>query len=166
MDRNILTQYSELVKESEELKKKISDLKSEIKKIEKRIAEIEAGDHVKDKVRGGMGGIESFNIEGVPQKEYEKKKTLLYTKKLTLKQRMETLEKLQLKVERSKNDVETFISNVEDSRIRRILHWRYIENLSWNQVADRMGGGNSEDCAKKALQRFFKKNCPTCPAFL
>ena len=73
MDRNILTQYSELVKESEELKKKISDLKSEIKKIEKRIAEIEAGEHVKDKVRGGMGGIESFNIEGVPQKEYEKK---------------------------------------------------------------------------------------------
>ena len=78
----------------------------------------------------------------------------------------DALEKLQLKVEKSKNDVETFISNVEDSRIRRILHWRYIENLSWNQVADRMGGGNSEDCAKKALQRFFKKNCPTCPAFL
>lgn len=155
--KHILDQYSDLRKEIEEVQEKISKLDAEIDRLEKRIREIENGEIVKDKVRGGEGGNQSFNIEGVPQKEYEQKKTALYSKKLLLIQRKTTLELLKLEIEEKKNDVEKYIASIDDSRMRRIVNMRFIENLSWNQVADRIGGGNTEGSVKMAFQRFMRE---------
>ena len=157
ISKNILDQYSDLKKEIEEVQEKIDRLDVEIPKLEKRLKDIEDGEKVKDKVRGGLGGNESFNIEGIPVKEYERKKTDLFTKKLLLIQRKSTLEVLKLEIEQKKNDVETFIAGIEDSRKRRIVSMRFMENLSWNQVADRIGGGNTEGSVKMAFQRFMKE---------
>lgn len=157
ISKNILDQYSDLKKEIEEVQEKIDRLDVEIPKLEKRLKDIEDGEKVKDKVRGGLGGNESFNIEGIPVKEYERKKTDLFTKKLLLIQRKSTLEVLKLEIEQKKNDVETFIAGIEDSRMRRIVSMRFMENLSWNQVADRIGGGNTEGSVKMAFQRFMKE---------
>lgn len=55
------------------------------------------------------------------------------------------------------NQVEEFIASVTDSRMRRIITLRFIENLSWNKVADRIGGGNSEDGVRMSFERFMKK---------
>ena len=96
--KHILDQYSDLRKEIEEVQEKIDKLNVEIPKIEKRIHEIENGEKVKDKVRGGDGGNQSFTIEGIPIKEYEQKKTALYSKKLLLIQRKTTLELLKLEI--------------------------------------------------------------------
>ncbi len=41
--------------------------------------------------------------------------------------------------------VEQYINSVEDSRMRSILTYRYIDGLSWQQVANKIGGGNTED---------------------
>ena len=153
--KHILDQYSDLRKEIEEVQEKIDKLNVEIPKIEKRIHEIENGEKVKDKVRGGDGGNQSFNIEGIPIKEYEQKKTALYSKKLLLIQRKTTLELLKLEIEQKKNDVEEYIASIDDSRMRRIVNMRFIDNLSWNQVADRIGGGNTEGSVKMAFQRFM-----------
>lgn len=155
--KHILDQYSDLRKEIEEVQEKICRLDTEIHRLEKRIHEIENGEKVKDKVRGGDGGNQSFNIEGVPIKEYEQKKTALYSKKLLLIQRKTTLELLELEIEQKQNDVEEYIASIDDSRMRRIVNMRFIENLSWNQVADRIGGGNTEGSVKMAFQRFMKE---------
>ena len=155
--KHILDQYSDLRKEIEEVQEKICRLDTEIHRLEKRIREIENGEKVKDKVRGGDGGNQSFNIEGVPIKEYEQKKTALYSKKLLLIQRKTTLELLELEIEQKQNDVEEYIASIDDSRMRRIVNMRFIENLSWNQVADRIGGGNTEGSVKMAFQRFMKE---------
>ena len=69
--KHILDQYSDLRKEIEEVQEKIDRLDIDIEKLKKRIHEIESGEKVKDKVRGGDGGNQSFNIEGIPIKEYE-----------------------------------------------------------------------------------------------
>ena len=90
-------------------------------------------------------------------KEYEQKKTALYSKKLLLIQRKTTLELLKLEIEQKKNDVEEYIASIDDSRMRRIVNMRFIDNLSWNQVADRIGGGNTEGSVKMAFQRFMKE---------
>lgn len=37
------------------------------------------------------------------------------------------------------------------------MTFRFIENLSWNKVADRIGGGNSEDGVRMSFERFMKK---------
>jgi len=71
--------------------------------------------------------------------------------------RKATLVNLELELTETLNQVEEFIAGVEDSRIRRIITLRFIENLSWNKVADRIGGGNTEDSVKKMFYRFMEK---------
>ena len=142
VSKEILIQYSDLQKECKEVRGKIENL-------ERQIEKIEADGVVVDKVRGGGGGLQSFKIEGFPYPEYSRKKTLLYARKATLSElEMELLETL--------NQVEEFIASVDDSRMRRIITLRFIENLSWNKVADRIGGGNTEDSVKKAFYRFME----------
>lgn len=157
VSREILIQYSDLQQECKEVREKIKRLETEIPKIEKRLQEIENGELVKDKVMGGEGGIQSFNIEGVPTAEYERKRTALFSKKLLLNNRKSTLELLEFDLLEKTNEVEEFIANVNDSRMRRIINLRFIENLSWNKVADKIGGGNTEGSIKMAFQRYMQE---------
>lgn len=156
ISKEVLIQYTDLQKECKEVRKKIERLEEEIPKIEKRISDIENGEIVKDKVRGGEGGTQSFNIEGVPTAEYERKRTALFSKKLLLSNRKSTLELLESDLLQKTNEVEKFIASVDDSRIRRIINLRFIENLSWNEVADNIGGGNTGDGIRMMFNRFME----------
>lgn len=156
VSKEILVQYVDLQKECKEVRKKIERLEDEIPKIEKRISDIENGEMVKDKVRGGEGGIQNFNIEGVPTVEYERKRTALFSKKLLLGNRKSTLELLEFDLLQKTNEVEEFIASIDDSRMRRIINLRFIENLSWNKVADNIGGGNTEDSVRMMFNRFME----------
>lgn len=143
ISKEILVQYSDLQQECKEVREKIE-------KLEKQIDRIEKDGNVIDKVRGGDGGLQSFKIEGFPYPEYSRKKTLLYARKATLSElEMELLETL--------NEVETFIASVKDSHMRRIISLRVVDGLSWNKVADYIGGGNTEGSVKMAFQRFMEK---------
>lgn len=141
VSKEVLIQYSDLQQECKEVREKIE-------KLERQIAKIEADGAVVDKVRGGLGGLQSFKIEGFPYPEYSRKKTLLYARKATLSElEMELLETL--------NEVEEFIASISDSHIRRIVNLRVIDGLSWNEVARKIGG-NTEDSVKKAFYRFME----------
>ena len=141
--KEILTQYADLQKECKEVRGKIE-------KLERQIEKIERDGNVIDKVRGGDGGLQSFKIEGFPYPEYSRKKTLLYARKATLSElEMELLETL--------NEVEAFISSVKDSHMRRIISLRVVDGLSWNEVADHIGGGNTEDSIRMSFNRFMEK---------
>ena len=141
VSKEILIQYSDLQQECKEVREKIE-------KLEKQIEKIEEDGVVVDKVRGGDGGLQSFKIEGFPYPEYSRKKTLLYARKATLSElEMELLETL--------NEVEEFIASIKDSR--RIISLRIVDNLPWNKVADRIGGGNTEGSVKMAFKRFMEK---------
>lgn len=141
VSKEILIQYSDLQQECKEVREKIE-------KLERQIAKIKADGAVVDKVRGGLGGLQSFKIEGFPYPEYSRKKTLLYARKATLSElEMELLETL--------NEVEEFIASISDSHIRRIVNLRIIDGLSWNEVARKIGG-NTEDSVKKAFYRFME----------
>ena len=143
VSKEILTQYNDLLEEAKEVRERISQT-------EKQIAKIEEEGNVIDTVSGGSGGIQHFKIEGFPYPEYSRKKSLLYARK-------SILANLELELLETLNQVEKFIANVEDSRMRRIITLRVIDNLSWNSVADRIGGGNTEDSVKKSFYRFMEK---------
>ena len=143
ISKEILTQYSDLQEE-------VKEVRERIERTEKQIARIEEEGKVIDTVSGGSGGIQHFKIEGFPYPEYSRKKSLLYVRKATLVN-------LEMELTETLNQVEEFIAGVEDSRIRRIITLRFIENLSWNKVADRIGGGNTEDSVKKMFYRFMEK---------
>ena len=142
ISKEILIQYSDLQEE-------VTEVRDRIDKTEKQIAKLEVEGNVVDSVSGGNGGTQHFKIEGFPYPEYSRKKTLLYARKATLASlEMELMETL--------NKVEEFIASVDDSRMRRIITLRFIDNLSWNKVADRIGGNNTEDSVKKAFYRFME----------
>lgn len=155
--KSVLIQYTDLQEEIKETQAKIEKLEQAIRKTENRILEIETNcETVRDKVSGGYGGNQSFYIEGLPMREYEKKRSDLMVKKLLLNQRKSTLEILEFDLLQKTNEVEDFIASIDDSRMRRIINLRFIERLSWNKVADRIGGGNTEGSVKMAFQRFME----------
>ena len=142
ISKEILIQYSDLQEE-------VKEVRERIERTERQIEKIKEEGNVIDTVSGGSGNTQHFKIEGFPYPEYSRKKTLLYARKATLASlEMELLETL--------NQVEEFIASVDDSRMRRIITLRFIENLSWNKVAHRIGGGNREDSVKKAFYRFME----------
>ena len=141
--KKILHEYIDLQREIEETREKIA-------KVEKQIAKIEKQGAVIDTVSGGVGVIQHFYIEGFPYPEYSRKKTLLYA-------RQTTLTNLEIELMETINEIELFISQIDDSFMRRIINLRFIEKLSWGEVANRMGGANNEDNIKKAFYRFMEK---------
>lgn len=57
-----------------------------------------------------------------------------------------------------------YIESIQNSRLRLAFKLRFIDCLSWNKVADGLGGNNTEDSARKAVTRYIKrKSCPICP---
>jgi hypothetical protein len=143
ISKEILSQYSNLQKE-------VVENRIKIERLEKQIAKIESEGNVVDKVKGGNGGLQNFRIEGFPYPEYTRKKTALYARQTILCDlEFELLETL--------NQVEEFISNIQDSRMRRIISLRFVENKTWNEVADAIGG-NTEDSVRKMFERFMERN--------
>lgn len=144
VSKEILNQYTNLQKECKEVREKIDKLEKQIEKIEDEGAVI-------DKVRGGEGGLQSFRIEGFPYPEYSRKKTLLFARKAKLSEiELDLLEKV--------NMVEEYISSLSDSHIRRIISLRVVEGLSWNKIAIKMGGNNTEDSVRMCYNRFIENN--------
>lgn len=143
ISKEILIQYSDLQEEVKEVRERID-------KTEKQIAKIEDGGNVIDSVSGGDGGIQHFKIEGFPYPEYSRKKTLLYARKATLAS-------LEMELMESLNQVEEFIASVDNSRMRRIITLRVIDNLSWLKVAERVGGKSTADSVRMEFNRFMEK---------
>lgn len=50
-----------------------------------------------------------------------------------------------------------YIASVDDSFTRRILELRYIDGKSWRHVARAVGGNNTADGMRKAVDRFLEK---------
>lgn len=141
MTKDILIQYCDLKEEAKDLRKRIE-------KSEKHIAKIEEEGNVTDSVLGGEGGIQHFKINGFPYPEYSRKKTMLYLYQAQLQNaEYELLEAL--------NELEEYIQSIDDSRIRRIIRFRIIDDMNWVQVAINMGGRTTEESARKEFERFL-----------
>lgn len=157
MTKEILIQYADLQEEVKEIRDKIDKLDSEIIKIERELESIVDEGTVRDNVKGGVGGLQNFNIEGFPYPEYDKKRSQLLTKKIFLNQQKSTLAVFEYDLLNKTNEVQDFIVSIDDSRMRRIITARFIDRMSWNKVADRIGGGNTEDSVRMAFERFMKE---------
>lgn len=59
-------------------------------------------------------------------------------------------------IDRKLSKIERFINEIDDSRIRRIISLKYIEGLTWGQVAQKMGSVYTEEGCRKLLERFLK----------
>ncbi len=69
---------------------------------------------------------------------------------------LDKFEALMARLKRERLEVEAFITEVEDSRIRQILTLRYMKGLTWAQVALKVGGNNTDDGVRKAASRYIE----------
>lgn len=51
-----------------------------------------------------------------------------------------------------------YIAGIDDSLIRQIVAYRFVDGLPWRQVAFHIGGGNTEDSCRMALNRYLAEN--------
>lgn len=142
MGKELLSQYTDLQKEIEDLRKRIN-------KTELEIARIQMGGTVLDSVRGSRkdGTIGSIRIEGFPvvSRDAKVKRLKCYRNKLR---------ESEIKAEELISEIETYINSIDDSRMRRIIRYRFIDKLSWNEVADMMGEDSSGEGVRKVFERF------------
>lgn len=52
--------------------------------------------------------------------------------------------------------LERWINEINDSFTRQIFQYRFVERLTWVQVALRIGGGNTPGCVKMICYRYLK----------
>ncbi len=48
-----------------------------------------------------------------------------------------------------------YVNEIPEARIRLMVELYYLDWKSWNEVAARVGGGNSEDSCRMAVKRYF-----------
>lgn len=150
VSKEILIQYTDLQQEIKYLSKRIDKLKNERIKHEAK----KKHDMVRASTHDFPYVEHNIHIEGISNAE-----ELTINSKINQAIREEE-EKLRLRYENlleTTNEVLDFIESVEDSHIRMIITYRVIENYSWQQVAEAMGGGNTEDSVKKAFYRFLDR---------
>lgn len=131
------------------------DLKKEIEELEQKILKIEQMDisGTSIKVKTSMKNFpyiqSGATVHGYDPILADKRARLLYEKKVLLDQRRED-------AETEEKRLLQYINSVEESRVRRIMQFRYIEGLTWETI------GNIINCdrttAEKIVSRYLKKN--------
>lgn len=118
-------------------------LKKEIKMYQERLTELQA-----------LAEIKSSVITGMPiSKSISDKIGYSVIKIISMK---DTLSKLCEKLT-------DYIESVDDPIVRLILTYRYVNNYSWQKTAFKIGGGNTVQCLRMRLYRYFKKeSSKTC----
>ena len=145
IEKHILEQYTDMQEEHKDILRRIRRIEDQIAKME------ESGYTVADSVACGKKGkkaIKTVKVEGFPHPDYERKRALLRRYKAKLKLFEEELLEKQI-------EVEEYIQSIEDSRIRRIMRYRYLDNLTWQQVAHRMGKHHTAEGCRSAHDRFL-----------
>jgi hypothetical protein len=52
-------------------------------------------------------------------------------------------------------EIEKYIQNIDDSYVRLIIKYKYIDCHSWARVAVLIGGGNTKDSVRMAVKRYL-----------
>ena len=143
MDKNILEQYADLIAEREDLKKRIQSTERKISLL--------CEDMVADTVTLGKHGKKPLGrkvIRGTPTAEIDRKRKALQRYKLHLKE-------AEFMIDEMISDAQKYINEIDDSRVRRIFQYRYIDKLTWVQVAIRMGKHHTPDSCRMTAERYL-----------
>ena len=146
MDKEVLEQYSSLKAEYQDLQGEITKLDKQIKKME--TSRCQVSDSVKGTRTDGTYG--SIRITGFPVPDY-------YRRKKLLEDRKKKLDEFELQLLELTNEVDDYINSMADSRMRRMIRYKFFDELSWVQVAHKMGGKYTADSCRKHIDRFLEE---------
>ena len=112
---------------------------------QKRLAELEAAACAPGSVR----------LDGMPRVRSQESKVERLTCEIVDLQAIIAARQIQCLHERAR--LERWISDIPDSYLRQIFHYRFIDGLTWQPVAFKVGGGNTSDGVRMACMRYLGK---------
>ncbi len=131
MNKQLLIQYNDLIKEK--------------KKLENRIEKLEK---------------QSSMISDIVQNGY-KRHAVIFGYDLKRSNKLNELKQILVdrdtQIIIDLVEIEKFISTIKESDIRQIFEHKYIDNMNWYQIQTIMGY-NHEDTARKKHDKFVEKN--------
>lgn len=140
LDKQILVQYIDACAQVEDTKKEILKLK----KVRKRIEQ----DAVKGSLHEFPYTLQTFHIEGLAYPVVKDPDELDRLEEI-LKERLQTAERI-------KHDVEAWLNTIPQ-RMQRIIRYKIFEELTWSEVAVRMGRKATEAGVKMEYLRFMEE---------
>ena len=139
MDKSILNDYidaCELIRETERDIKRLKNKKSTI---------------IQTNVSGSNPNFpyepRHFRIQGT---------TFSYREDSQLRMEEKLLEERKANAEKIKTGVETWMNTIP-IRMQRIIRYRIFENMTWEQVAARLGRKATGDSVRMELERFLRE---------
>ena len=57
----------------------------------------------------------------------------------------------------ARNELRSYVESVPDLHVRLIMQLRFLDLMSWQEVADFAGGKNSEDSVRMLVKRYLKR---------
>ena len=130
MDKKTLYRLFYLPKQIEQKKREIQRIWDKLTSISPNLSGMPHGGGVHDKLG-----------EGVPE----------------LVDRKNELEEQMRGFEQEEKEINDWIDAVDDLQVNLILCLRFREKLTWNEVADQMGGINTDDSCRKMIDRYLEK---------
>ena len=135
MDKEILKQYIDACEQVKEAKTALSKIKKSRKRVEQ------------DRVTGSSHEFpytaKSFHIEGLAYP------TIKDPDELDRRERLRRAEEI-------KQQVELWMLTIPQ-RMQRIIRYKIFEDMTWTEVANRMGRNATELSVKKEFQRFMER---------
>ena len=139
MDKQILEQYIDAC----EL---IKDTKEEIKKLRKRRTQIQQ-DSVKGSSHEFPYTLQTYHLEGLGYAVVKDPDELERMEELLAK-RIQNAEQI-------RRQVEVWLNTISP-RMQRIIRYKIFEEMTWGQVAVRMGRKATADSVRKEFEAFMK----------
>ena len=139
MDKQILEQYIDACELVEEAKEELRRLKKQRKRIEQDI--------VKGSSRDFPYTAHNFHVQGISYSVLKDPRSVEVQEKI-LQQRIEAAAKIKLQVE-------AWLLTIPP-RMQRIIRYKIFEEMTWAQVAVRMGRKSTPDGIRKEFEAFMK----------
>lgn len=118
------------------------DLVTELKKAREILASME----------GRILGAQQ--LDGMPHGQGASRNTENLS--ILLEAEIDNVNRLEEIVSRSEKDIRAWIDAIPDSRTRIIFNLRYLCGMSWQQVAEVIGGRNTENAVKSQCYRYLQ----------
>lgn len=139
---NILEKLERMRKEEMGIQRRIEQTTEQLERYDRRY-------QVMDTVTGGSGGTQHFVIKGFPFPEYKKKCNALMESKMRQERLLEQIDRTLL-------EAEEYINGMDGSRKRLLLRFRYIDGMSYGDIARRLGESTSEDAIRMEVCRLME----------
>ena len=127
--------------------KRVYYIDKEIKSLSKTLEEINSSSYVKAKSYPDTVTVSNYN-------RYSK----VESRAVAIEKIKTTIEDKIVELQETYDTILQWIYSIDDSLVRLILKLRYLDLYTWNQVANAVGGGNSEYSVKKMASRYLQQH--------